>query len=126
MRTDSSANALCEGDASGSDALEMMTEAEALLEAGIRLARETWQDLRVATGWGADDYDRVICHQVGRSHQRQLLDALAVDPAKDFVTFSEYGERGFGLAALYTRGGDCAGSGKAGSAGGPARDRKWV
>lgn len=94
VRTDSSANALCEGDASGADGLEMMTEAEALLEAGIRLAGETWRDLRVATGWGADDYDRVVCHQVGRAHQRQLLEALAVDPAKDFVTYPEMGNVG--------------------------------
>lgn len=93
-RTDSSANKLCQGDASGMDSLEMLTDAGALLEAGIALAKEAFGGFLEELGWEAGTPDCLICHQVGRTHQRQLLEALGLDPRRDFVTYPEMGNVG--------------------------------
>lgn len=87
-------SALCQGDTHGAEALAMQTDSEALLTAGIGLARETWADFTAVTGWSEADTDRFICHQVGSTHRRKLYDALALPLAKDFSTFETYGNTG--------------------------------
>ena len=93
-RTDSSANALCQGDAAGMDSLEMLTDAEALLDAGISLARKTWSGFEEEMGWDAGTPDCLVCHQVGRTHQRRLMESLGFDRSKDFTTFAYMGNVG--------------------------------
>ncbi len=92
--TDSSANELCQGNAAAGAELEMLTEAEALLEAGLDLAESSWARFREHLGWNAEDLDRFICHQVGRSHQRQLVERLGLDPHRDFTTYESLGNVG--------------------------------
>lgn len=82
---------LCQGDTHGADALAMQTDSEALLVAGIELARETWGAFTAEFG---KDFDRTICHQVGSTHRRKLYDALGLDLAKDFSTFETLGNTG--------------------------------
>ena len=82
---------LCQGDTHGADALAMQTDSEALLVAGIELARETWAAF--ANEFGAE-FDRTICHQVGSTHRRKLYEALGLDLAKDFSTFETLGNTG--------------------------------
>ncbi len=82
---------LCQGDTHGADALAMQTDSEALLVAGIELARETWSAF--TDEFGAD-FDRTICHQVGSTHRRKLYEALGLDLAKDFSTFEILGNTG--------------------------------
>lgn len=91
--SDSSANALCQGDSSGGE-LDMQTDSEALLEAGVGLAKSTWARFQQHTGWDAHTPDRVICHQVGRRHQRALFEALGLPLEKDFSTFEQWGNVG--------------------------------
>ena len=95
--TDTRHNDLCHGDSSG-DGLEMLTESELLLEAGIDLATRAWELFLGDSGWTRDAVDRVICHQVGRVHQRRLLEAIGVPESKDSVTYPELGN--IGSAAL--------------------------
>lgn len=85
---------LCQGDTHGADALAMQTDSEALLIAGVGLARETWADFIIETGWQEPDIDRFICHQVGSIHRRKLYEALELDLAKDFSTFETLGNTG--------------------------------
>ncbi len=82
---------LCQGDTHGADALAMQTDSEALLVAGIELARATWAAFTDAFG---GDYDRTLCHQVGSTHRRKLYEALGLDPARDFSTFETLGNTG--------------------------------
>lgn len=82
---------LCQGDTHGADALAMQTDSEALLVAGIQLARETWGEFTAQFGAG---FDRTICHQVGSTHRRKLYEALGLDLAKDFSTFETLGNTG--------------------------------
>ncbi len=93
--TDTRQNRLCEGDtAPGSDGLDMRTESEALLLAGVALARETWQAFKEETGWDESTPDRIICHQVGAAHRRKLYEALNLPLEKDFSTFATLGNIG--------------------------------
>lgn len=85
---------LCQGDNHGADSLAMQTDAEALLIAGVELARETWREFSAITGWDAVTTDRFICHQVGSTHRRKLYEALGLDLAKDFSTFETLGNTG--------------------------------
>lgn len=93
VMTDSRANALCQGDSAGGE-LAMLTDSEALLKAGVALASRTWDAFCQSTGWDASTPSRVICHQVGRRHQRALFEALGIDHAKDFSTFETWGNVG--------------------------------
>lgn len=93
VETDTSANELCQGDSAG-DALEMLTDSEELLEAGIKVAQRNWARFSELTGWTPATPDRVITHQVGKAHTRELFSALGIDLSKDFATFDTLGNVG--------------------------------
>ncbi|MCC6414859.1 MAG: 3-oxoacyl-ACP synthase III [Opitutaceae bacterium] len=85
---------LCQGDTHGADSLAMQTDSEALLIAGVGLAKETWGEFSALTGWNESTPDRFICHQVGSIHRRKLYETLGLDLAKDFSTFETLGNTG--------------------------------
>lgn len=93
-RTDSSANQLCQGDSVGIKGLDMQTDSEALLDAGIALARNAWGAFEQELGWTRTTPDCFVCHQVGRTHQRRLFDSLELDRERDFTTFEYMGNVG--------------------------------
>lgn len=92
--TDSSQVHLCEGDSTGGEGLMMQTDSEGLLEAGISLARKCFDNFLKVTGWCHETPDRIICHQVGKTHHQKLYDALDLDRAKDFATYPYLGNVG--------------------------------
>lgn len=87
-------NELCQGDSAAGGGQLMSTDSEALLEAGVALARETWTEFQARTGWDAESTERVITHQVGSAHRRALLTGLGLDDAKDFPTVQTLGNIG--------------------------------
>ncbi|HTZ22145.1 MAG TPA: 3-oxoacyl-ACP synthase III [Opitutaceae bacterium] len=87
-------NELCRGDTHGAEALQMQTDSEQLLIAGVQLAQATWTDFARMTGWGTADVQRFICHQVGATHRRKLYEMLGLDLARDFSTFETLGNMG--------------------------------
>lgn len=93
VATDSSANRLCQGDSAG-DVLEMLTDSEELLVAGIQVATQAWKRFAGITGWTADTPDCIVTHQVGRAHSRELFKALSLDLGKDYTTFETLGNVG--------------------------------
>lgn len=93
VETDTSHNNLCQGDSAG-DALEMLTDSEELLVAGIGVATRAWSQFVAETGWNASTLDCVITHQVGKAHSRELFKALDLDLAKDYTTFETLGNVG--------------------------------
>lgn len=90
---DSSHNTLCEGG-SKQGAHEMLTDSEALLHAGIALAKSNWEAFQRQLGWNDRDVDHYVCHQVGKMHQNALYDALDIDKSKDFSTYPTLGNMG--------------------------------
>ena len=91
--TDSSANGLCEGDTSHSE-LDMRTDSEALLAAGVALAQRCWGRFKQETNWDETTPHRVVTHQVGRRHSMLLFEKLGLDPAKDYQSFDRLGNVG--------------------------------
>jgi 3-oxoacyl-[acyl-carrier-protein] synthase III len=87
-------NVLCQGDHAPDGSMLMNTDSEALLIAGIALAKETWHKFEAELGWDASSTERVITHQVGTAHRRALLDAVGIDPAKDHPTVEFLGNIG--------------------------------
>ena len=72
----------------------MYTDAAAVLEHGVTLGVETWQDFLGQMGWESDDVDRVICHQVGAPHRDTILESIGIAADKDFSTFPYLGNIG--------------------------------
>jgi 3-oxoacyl-[acyl-carrier-protein] synthase-3 len=93
VATDSSHSALCQGDSAG-DALEMLTDSEELLVAGIGVASRAWEQFTQASGWTGEMLDCVVTHQVGRAHSRELFKALQLDLGKDFTSYETLGNVG--------------------------------
>lgn len=94
VETDTEANELCQGDSASGDALEMQTDSEQLLVAGVAVATRAWRKLKTETGWDESTPDRVVTHQVGKQHQRSLFQALGLDLAKDVTTCEILGNVG--------------------------------
>lgn len=88
--SDSSAHVLCQGDGS-TDSLVMETDSEALMQAGVKLAKQTYARFRQKVTMEADHY---ICHQVGIHHRNFLYESLELDLEKDTTTFDKYGNTG--------------------------------
>lgn len=89
--TDSSAVELCQGDGNSSG-LMMETDSEALMIAGVKLARENWEKTKTLLGWELPE--KIIPHQVGATHRLAFLDALGLPRDRDFETFREFGNTG--------------------------------
>ncbi|MEI7701038.1 MAG: 3-oxoacyl-ACP synthase III [Planctomycetia bacterium] len=95
--SDSSAHKLCAGGIEGSHGdgrPRMETDSEALLHAGIALARKTWTQASQVLGWQNRDVSRVFTHQVGRQHRTALMQQLNLDPSLDFPTVEFLGNTG--------------------------------
>jgi len=72
----------------------METDSVAVLQNGVPLGIETFNALRQKLAWSDDQPDKIICHQVGATHQRNILDAIGIPPSKDFTTFKYLGNIG--------------------------------
>lgn len=71
-----------------------VTDSAAVLNHGVELGLKTWQAFLGKLGWIKSQIDKVICHQVGSSHQRLILQTLGISEEKDFSTFPYLGNMG--------------------------------
>lgn len=82
-------------EAAGEDMRPLMdTDSETLMRKGIETAQAAFADFLDQTGWKPGQIDRTFCHQVGRAHQKLLMDSLGLDPARDFTTLEFLGNTG--------------------------------
>ncbi len=72
----------------------MSTDAGSVLKYGVDLGLRTWKAFLTKIGWGVDQLDKVICHQVGSSHRETMLKMLGVPIEKDFSTYEYLGNIG--------------------------------
>jgi 3-oxoacyl-[acyl-carrier-protein] synthase III len=79
---------LCVGDLD-----EMRTDTAALLESGLALAEETFNDAHVE-GWEWSDCDSYVLHQVSAVHTAKLCELLGIDSSRVPLTFPEFGNMG--------------------------------
>ncbi|MCC7382957.1 MAG: 3-oxoacyl-ACP synthase III [Deltaproteobacteria bacterium] len=91
-RTASEHHALCQGGEGG--VMQMATDAEALLEAGLSVGRETWAAFLAELGWARSSELRTVTHQIGRAHTRSMYQALELDEATGYTTYDRLGNVG--------------------------------
>ncbi|MDR2377520.1 MAG: 3-oxoacyl-ACP synthase III [Puniceicoccales bacterium] len=91
---DTAACRLCEGGLAEDASWQMLTDSEALLRAGIDLARRNWENFLRSTRWEPGSIQHFLTHQVGQRHRARLYDALGLDLSKDFSTFPLLGNTG--------------------------------
>jgi len=72
----------------------METDPVGVLQNGVVLGIDTFRAFRQELAVSENKPDKVICHQVGATHQRNILDAIGMDPSKDFTTFKFLGNIG--------------------------------
>jgi acyl-CoA:acyl-CoA alkyltransferase len=87
-------NHLCQGGVGDQAHLTMTTDAEALLVAGIQLAKETWEEFWVGSETSPPNDLKTITHQVGRAHTKMLYDALGLPQAQGFFSYETLGNVG--------------------------------
>ena len=72
----------------------METDSVGVLQNGVTLGIATYQDFKRLLVWPDDKPDKIICHQVGATHQKNILDAIGISRDKDFTTFQYLGNIG--------------------------------
>ncbi len=70
------------------------TESVGILRNGVTLGMETFKGFRKELSWADDKPDKIICHQVGATHQKSILNAIGIPANKDFTTFQYLGNIG--------------------------------
>jgi acyl-CoA:acyl-CoA alkyltransferase len=87
---------LCQGGHDGSTAgtILMQTDSERLLAEGLAAGAATFDDLLTASEWSRDELHRTICHQVGGTHRKLMLQSLGLPPGRDYVTYPWLGNTG--------------------------------
>jgi 3-oxoacyl-[acyl-carrier-protein] synthase-3 len=70
------------------------TDASKVLQNGVALGIDTFREFRKALALPEGKPDKIICHQVGASHQRTILDAIGIPADRDFTTFRYLGNVG--------------------------------
>ena len=79
---------------SGQSQILMQTDSEKLLAEGLSAGVATFDDFLSATGWDRDDVHKTICHQVGGTHRRLMLESLGLTTERDYATFPWLGNTG--------------------------------
>ena len=72
----------------------METDSVQVLQNGVVLGIETFRAFRDELNWSGDKPDKIICHQVGATHQRNILESIGIPESKDFTTFKYLGNIG--------------------------------
>lgn len=72
----------------------MNTDSVGVLNHGVALGIETYHSFKQTLSLADDKPDKIICHQVGATHQNIILKSIGVPKEKDFTTFRYLGNIG--------------------------------
>jgi len=72
----------------------METDSVGVLKNGVQLGIETFKAFKNELSWPNNKPDKIICHQVGATHQNTILESIGMDKEKDFTTFKYLGNIG--------------------------------
>ena len=70
------------------------TNSMGILNNGVQLGAATFKALKTELNWRMEDPDWIVCHQVGETHQRNILNSIGISADKDFTTFRYLGNIG--------------------------------
>lgn len=72
----------------------MNTDSVGVLQNGVQLGLATFEAFRRELAWGEDQPDKIICHQVGSSHQQAILKSIGLPASRDFTSYRYLGNIG--------------------------------
>ncbi len=72
----------------------MHTDSERLMKQGIKTGVDTFTRFLDESNWQRSAIDRTVCHQVGVTHRKLMLESLGLPPENDFATFGFLGNTG--------------------------------
>ncbi len=72
----------------------MQTDSVGVLQNGVTLGIDTFKAFQHKFALPPDKPDKIICHQVGATHQNTILRAIGIPKEKDFTTFRYLGNVG--------------------------------
>jgi 3-oxoacyl-[acyl-carrier-protein] synthase III len=72
----------------------MQTDSEQLLAEGLATGAATFEQFMAASDWQRMTIDKTICHQVGGTHRRLMLESLGLTVERDYATFPWLGNTG--------------------------------
>ena len=72
----------------------MRTDSEALMREGIATGVKTIEPFLGELEWDRESIDRIVCHQVGAAHRKQMLESLGLKIDRDFATLRWLGNTG--------------------------------
>jgi 3-oxoacyl-[acyl-carrier-protein] synthase-3 len=82
----------------------MVTNTQALAEAGLRLAYRTWQRAVEVLGWTTESHVHYAQHQVSKGHAEKFAAILGLDMGKIFRLYPTYGNVGpAGIAIVLSK-----------------------
>lgn len=73
---------------------DMVTQASALLVAGLELAAQTYEKVKAERDWHKKDFRHYIMHQVGEVHLRKFAEIIGIPHEKVPRIFPEFGNVG--------------------------------
>jgi 3-oxoacyl-[acyl-carrier-protein] synthase-3 len=72
----------------------METDSELLMREGVATGVETFVALQSELGWSPSTINKTVCHQVGATHRKLMLEQLGLAVEHDFATFETLGNTG--------------------------------
>ncbi len=72
----------------------METDSVGVLKNGVALGIETFRAFKQAFKLSENQPDKIICHQVGSTHQKTILESIGISSEKDFTTYRFLGNIG--------------------------------
>jgi 3-oxoacyl-[acyl-carrier-protein] synthase-3 len=93
VRAHSAHHQLCAGGLEA-DGMLMQTDSERLLHAGLAAGQATFEQFLATSAWSRDTIHKTICHQVGGTHRRLMLESLGLPLERDYATFPWLGNTG--------------------------------
>src|SRR5438477_1046529 len=69
----------------GESQMLMQTDSEQLLAEGLATGAATFSDFLATSGWDRETIDKSICHQVGGTHRRMMLESLGLTTERDYA-----------------------------------------
>jgi acyl-CoA:acyl-CoA alkyltransferase len=78
----------------GESQILMQTDSEQLLTEGLAAGAATFEQFMAASGWDRAKINKTICHQVGGTHRRLMLESLGLTTERDYATFPWLGNTG--------------------------------
>ncbi len=88
---------LCQSDtdqAGGAMQPLMNTDSERLLEEGVATGAAAFDAIQKELAWRTEDISATVCHQVGSTHRRRMLERVGLSIERDFATFERLGNTG--------------------------------